>query len=621
MSIDCVDSGEAAEGSIDGFGPDDAFIEANTPLWYGRDVDLAIEKWLHKVMIAQFYAAAFREIAAIKQVQLGARRYDLLDMEEEGFEEIDIDFDQHVKPSFQLALHHPSNRTFALADLTQFQANIENCRNVFKSAARGVVKCTRAVGRGVKKGAKKVVHFVKEHKTGILIGAAVAAVAVGVYVCVGALGHAAAAAGAGATAIDRTSRKRREDEEDPSPDSPDIPSENPNLFASPIFPLSKPSADQNPHEKNAVINLFEHVQGGKKVFSADPLFNLHDQTHRTTPPNAISPLNSFLHTLQYGLETMKSSFSAPELHELQSHLDPLIKSASGAQTIAQFAPSLPTPLKSAHASFMESLKSLPQALGGLAFSLNGIPMQALGGLALSLNGIPTREPSRFYYTEGAIWDGMATTFTNGINNSYKEAVASAEYLRSLGSNQRIEGIYNHTNGPIVDLLEVFSLNYSGYSPKTQNLLMQKWSDFHNKNKDRPYAKCLHFCHSQGAIHTKNALMKLPKEVRDRVIVVAIAPAVVVSDKLCYQSYNYASKKDLVHYGEDVVAYFQTAFGPEDESRPLHLLESLSENKDELIVLEPHEGAEGIDHGILSPTYKNVVQKHIREYQLHNGEYR
>jgi hypothetical protein len=296
--------------------------------------------------------------------------------------------------------------------------------------------------------------------------------------------------------------------------------------------------------------------------------------------------------------------------------------------------------------FMESLKGLPQAAGGLALPVNGEPSrfyyieratrdgiattfmeslkslpQALGGLALSLNGIPTREPSRFYYTEGAIQEGMVTTFTNGINNSYKEAVASAEYLRSLGFNQRIEGIYNHTNGPIVDLLEVFSFNYPGYSPKTQNLLMQKWSDFHNKNKDRPYAKCLHFCHSQGAIHTKNALMKLPKEIRDRVIVVAIAPAVVVSEKLCYQSYNYASKKDLVHYGEDVVAYFQTAFGPEDESRPLHLLENLLENKEELIVLEPHEGAEGIDHGVQSLTYKDVIQERLAEYKANNGEYR
>jgi hypothetical protein len=170
-------------------------------------------------------------------------------------------------------------------------------------------------------------------------------------------------------------------------------------------------------------------------------------------------------------------------------------------------------------------------------------------------------------------------------------------------------------------LEIFSLNYSGYSPKTQNLLIEKWSDFHRKNKDRPYAKCLHFCHSQGAIHTKNALMKLPKEIRDRIIVVAIAPAVVVPNKLCYQSYNYASEKDLVHYGEDAVTHFQAAFGPEDELNRSCLLQSFCENKEELIMLKPHEGAAGIDHGILSLTYRDAIENHITEYQLHDGEYR
>jgi isopentenyl phosphate kinase len=79
---------------------------------------------------------------------------------------------------------------------------------------------------------------------------------------------------------------------------------------------------------------------------------------------------------------------------------------------------------------------------------------------------------------------------------------------------------------------------------TSDLLIQKWSEFHHRNADQPSAKILHFCHSQGTLHTKNALLRLPKEIRDRVIVVAIAPAAVVPKKLCHESFNFDYYKEI-----------------------------------------------------------------------------
>ena len=123
------------------------------------------------------------------------------------------------------------------------------------------------------------------------------------------------------------------------------------------------------------------------------------------------------------------------------------------------------------------------------------------------------------------------------------------------------------------------------------LLLENWTEFHKQNVDRPHAKYLQFCHSQGAIQMKNALMHAPKEIRDRVIVVAIAPAAVVSKELCYQSYNYASKKDIVPFGE--LAFAGALSTNEYSTSPV--LEMAMEHHEELIILEPHPDATEMDH--------------------------
>jgi hypothetical protein len=149
----------------------------------------------------------------------------------------------------------------------------------------------------------------------------------------------------------------------------------------------------------------------------------------------------------------------------------------------------------------------------------------------------------------------------------------------------------------------------------------KWTKFFAANIDNPFAKCLHVCQSQGALHTKNALLRLPKEIRERIIVVAIAPAAVVPKELCFESYNYVSKRDFVHWGENAVTYTTAFSDPEDPSSYLERLETLYENKEEIIWLDPHENADLFDHSFQSPTFEGVIKKHLQEYDSCHGEYR
>ena len=168
---------------------------------------------------------------------------------------------------------------------------------------------------------------------------------------------------------------------------------------------------------------------------------------------------------------------------------------------------------------------------------------------------------------------------------------------------------------VADLVEV-PLNYLGLSPNTAQLLKDNWTAFHEANKDNPKAKYLQFCHSQGAIHVRNALANAPQEIRDRIIVVAIAPAAVVPRQLCFDSVNYASKKDIVPLGE-VVFY---SFFDTNELGISSAVETALERRNELILLDPHPEATGIDHDFQSPTFKECIKNRIDDYYDKNGEY-
>lgn len=216
--------------------------------------------------------------------------------------------------------------------------------------------------------------------------------------------------------------------------------------------------------------------------------------------------------------------------------------------------------------------------------------------------------SRAFDTPGYKYSPLQIGGINGINTTFQEAQTHASCLQKLCPNQSIHWTYNQTHGLLTDIFETL-INFLGISPNTSELLQNEWLDFHDRNQETPEAKYLQFCHSQGAIHTRNALLSCPKHIRDRVIVIAIAPGVVIEKNLCHQAFHYMSQKDVVHYAELGFAAGLVSSDLRDKS----LIEQVLKTHEQLVFLEPHQRSSIMDHEFQSPTFASVIQLHLEQY--------
>jgi len=231
--------------------------------------------------------------------------------------------------------------------------------------------------------------------------------------------------------------------------------------------------------------------------------------------------------------------------------------------------------------------------------------------------LPSAPLSSHYFTDGRKLSNLKIGGINGMNTTFDEMKSNAQYLNKFIPENSIEWVYNNTHGVAGDIVEIFAGNYAGLSPNTSNLLLENWTNFHNENANNPDAKYLQFCHSQGAIHTVNTLKEASKEIRDRIIVVAIAPAKIVPRELCFRSFNYASQKDIVPYGE----LLHAALVDIGHSGLTGAFARALQARQQLVLLEPHEGAEGIDHGWQSLTFSESIERHLKIHFECQGEYK
>ena len=187
-------------------------------------------------------------------------------------------------------------------------------------------------------------------------------------------------------------------------------------------------------------------------------------------------------------------------------------------------------------------------------------------------------------------------FTNGICNTYTMANGHLDQLVKYGGGDNCALVYNETAWLFADVQECLR-NRRGYISKPAAQMLILWDLFTRVHKD-PSVKLLFICHSGGAIHVKNALEAAPQHIRDRIIVVAIAPGAIVPREICHNSYNYVSKnRDLV---------------------PLSDVEGMRKYGNQLIHLDPHPDAKRWDHDFRSPTFAGVLQKHIAKFKAENG---
>ena len=108
------------------------------------------------------------------------------------------------------------------------------------------------------------------------------------------------------------------------------------------------------------------------------------------------------------------------------------------------------------------------------------------------------------------------------------------------------------------------------------------------------------CHSQGALHVRNALLDYPPELRERILVVAIAPAAYIYQETCAQVVHYRAE-----WWRDFVPRFDR-FGAQRET-------------DTIVTLTSDSEASAFDHELMSHTYQARLRRHIRAYILSQGE--
>lgn len=181
-------------------------------------------------------------------------------------------------------------------------------------------------------------------------------------------------------------------------------------------------------------------------------------------------------------------------------------------------------------------------------------------------------------------------FINGMWNSFKDVWNSAAYISNLGGGINVNAVYNATHG-LMDPIEcLMGLNYIATEPVHQ--LHKMWNSFFDQSS--PNALFLMICHSQGAIHVRNALLDYYPELRERIIVVAIAPAAYIYENTCAQVFHYR-----VSPWRDVVPRLDVLGG--------------FRSSDSVATLQSHPNASFMDHEFNSPTYERPLLYRINNY--------
>ncbi|MCB1181740.1 MAG: DUF687 family protein, partial [Chlamydiia bacterium] len=205
---------------------------------------------------------------------------------------------------------------------------------------------------------------------------------------------------------------------------------------------------------------------------------------------------------------------------------------------------------------------------------------------------PDYEPSRLFDLGLKEAENIAIGFINGVWNDFDSAYNNAKYLSKLTGGYNIHSVYNATHGKSPDLKECrMGLKYTATEPV--RLLHKMWNSYFEKSSVD--AKFLMVCHSQGAIHVRNALLDYPPELRKRIIVVTVAPGAYIYQKTCAQ---------VIHYRN---ASIKRDFIP-------HIDKSGADREQDTIInLVSHPEAAFFDHEFQSLTYQDALVRRLNEF--------
>lgn len=185
-------------------------------------------------------------------------------------------------------------------------------------------------------------------------------------------------------------------------------------------------------------------------------------------------------------------------------------------------------------------------------------------------------------------------YVNGIKTAFDRVKWDAEqFSEHLAQGYNIHVMYSATYGTKLDMFKC-ALGFSEIVMPTVKLIHKQWIEFFEKSID-PEEKYLQLCYCAGSIEVYNALRNFPEELRTRIIVLAIAPAHTIPQKLAYKVYNYVIPSDEIRWY--------------DPNR--HLIDSKSS---EVVFLPEQTDNPHNPHG---SSYKAELEKEIGKFIIDN----
>ncbi len=182
--------------------------------------------------------------------------------------------------------------------------------------------------------------------------------------------------------------------------------------------------------------------------------------------------------------------------------------------------------------------------------------------------------------------GHHILFINGIKTTFASFLKHLDYIHELDPRSTLHGVYNSTKNFEKDIFETHLGLCDIQTPPVQILKEALLALFREKSVQ----KLTIICHSQGAIHTYNALKTLPMEIKSWVKVVAVAPAKFITRDEAWNSINALTSDDFVP--------------------SLQYLYGYTKKNAYIVDLVSKKDSEGL-HSFQSTTYKEFLLANIR----------
>ena len=175
---------------------------------------------------------------------------------------------------------------------------------------------------------------------------------------------------------------------------------------------------------------------------------------------------------------------------------------------------------------------------------------------------------------------------NGIGTNLDSGIDMGLHLAFI-TNHNVTVTHAATFGLANDALR-YTLGRRGIAGEAVKKIHENWNEHFNKN---PGEYMFWECHSCGVVDTRNALLTFPKHLRERIVIVAVAPGCFISKHLCASVVHLVSSCDIVPRLDPIGCYI---------------------NRDTIEVIK---GRGLTDHYIRNPIYTPHVRRHFENFKI------